>query len=257
VWVIGYQQGRAMARLDSLLFGKEIVPTVPVPPPEFISRVQCGRDSQLYTSLGFQYYQQLVDAIGRQRDLSSVRCLLDWGCGSGRVTGHFLAAANGPKVFGCDMDAEAMAWCQAHLAREAFAIVDPLPPLPYADATFDVVVSIAVLPSFGPPAYELWLPEIRRVLAPEGLFLASVQGRFAAEFELPGDALADLDRLGICDPGLRYNAQSQAPEGADWRGYFLARDYFQRQWSQYFEVVDYLDGEINADQDLVVMRRTA
>jgi hypothetical protein len=32
---------------------------------------------------------------------------------------------------------------------------------------------------------------------------------------------------------------------------------FAREWSKYFEVLEYLEGEINADEDLVVARRTA
>jgi SAM-dependent methyltransferase len=253
--VVGCQQGRPVARLDTLLFAKDLVPAVPIPPPRFIEKTQGGHDREVYKTLGFRYYHQFRNAICRHRDWGSVRRILDWGCGSGRVAANFLAASDGPQVFGCDIDRDAIAWCRKHLPRGQFTRIAPEPALPYPDATFDVVISLAVLACFGPDTYDAWLPELSRVLAPGGLFLASVQGAFAASFEFPPAAVPELLRDGIFDGGRCDTADAFHAEG-QWRGYYLTGDYVQREWSKYFEVLEYLEGEINADQDLVVVRRT-
>jgi SAM-dependent methyltransferase len=255
--VVGCRGGRPIARMDAFSFQQHLVPPIPTPPPEIMKKIQCGLEGQLYRTLGFQYYVQLRDAISRNRDWRSVRCLLDWGCGTGRVAANFLAAPDGPKVLGCDIDPEVVAWCREHLPAGQFADSDSLPPLPYPDCTFDVIISLAVLASFGAEAYQRWLPELKRVLAPGGLFLGSVQGSFAASFELPSDTLAAIRLEGILDPGVSYSRETHRATEEEWRGYFLTREYVEREWPDYFEIVEYLEGEINSDQDLVVVRRTA
>jgi SAM-dependent methyltransferase len=256
VTVIGYQGGQPLARMETLLFPKELIPTIPVPPLELIEKVQGDQDGEAYRTLGFRYYRQFLDVIGRYRDLRTVRRLLDWGCGSGRVAAAFLAAGNGPEVCGADIDAEAVAWCQANLRAGHYTHTAPEPPLPFPDATFEAVISLAVLAGFGPDAYDAWLPELSRVLGPGGLVLASVQGAFAASFEFPPETVPELLHGGIFDGGRCETADPLHAEG-QWRGYYLTPEYVRREWSKYFEILEYLEGEINADQDLLVLRRTA
>jgi SAM-dependent methyltransferase len=248
--VLGCRGRRPVARFDTLFFPAGCVPAVPTPPLTLVGRVQDERDAKLYRGLGYRYYLQFREAVACHRAPGTVRRLLDWGCGSGRVAAYFLAEPNGPQVFGCDIDPEAVAWCRENLRPGEFTAVAPAPPLPYPDGAFDVVVSLAVMAAFGPEAYALWLPELRRVLAPGGLFLGSVQGAFTASFEYPAAALRHLLRDGIFDGG-------RGPEGGQWRGFFLTREYVEREWSRYFEVLEHLEGEINSDEDLVVARRTA
>jgi SAM-dependent methyltransferase len=254
--VVGCDGGRPIARLETLVFPRELIPDTPTPPPELIQRTQGGQDGNLYKTLGFRYYNQLREAMARHREPRSVRRLLDWGCGSGRVAANFLAGPDVPQVCGCDIDPQAIAWCRAHLQPGEFTQVDGSLPLPYPDASFDAVVVLALLAGFGPDAYAAWLPELRRVLAPGGLLLASVQGAFAASYECSPDTLAAVLREGIYDGG-RTGEPGQAPEAGEWRGFYLTREYVNREWAPHFEILDYLEAEINADEDLVVARRPA
>jgi SAM-dependent methyltransferase len=253
--VVGCRDGRPIARTEMLLFPREIVPDIPVPPANLIQSVQGDQDGEAYRRLGFRYHRQFAGAIARHRDPRTVRRLLDWGCGSGRVAAAFLAAG-APEVYGTDIDAEAIDWCRAHLPGGHFTHTTGGPPLPFPDGTFDVVISLAVLAGFGPDAYADWVPELGRLLAPGGLVLASVQGAFAASFEFPPGTVPELLRDGIVDGGRCETADPLHAAG-QWRGYYLTPEYARREWSQYFEVLEYLAGEINADQDLIVLRRTA
>ena len=58
-------------------------------------------------------------------NLSKVGRVLDWGCGSGRVTAHWVALRPGPEVHGCDIDADAIAWCNDQLRPGAFTRIEP------------------------------------------------------------------------------------------------------------------------------------
>jgi hypothetical protein len=68
VRVIGCQGARPVARTETLLFHRDLLPNTPTPPPHLIDRVQTGSDPALFQRLGFRYYQQLWEAICRHRE---------------------------------------------------------------------------------------------------------------------------------------------------------------------------------------------
>jgi SAM-dependent methyltransferase len=96
-------------------------------------------------------------AVGRGRNLR----ILDAGCGTGAVMGYL---ADYGQVSGLDYAAEALHFCQAR-GRERLCRASVLE-LPYADASFDLVVSFDVLCVNSVPDDEAALREFARVLAP-------------------------------------------------------------------------------------------
>ena len=125
--------------------------------------------------LPFIYLTRYVKAaaeahFGRPFDQISV---LDWGCGKGQVTK--LIRDLGPSTIeGCDieLDKEDSSFGQPTPILQRFQIpVTPLRhpfQLPYADSSFDVLLSFGVLEHV--PNDIASLTEIRRVLTPGGLF---------------------------------------------------------------------------------------
>lgn len=102
--------------------------------------------------------------------LAHARCVLDLGCGSGDF-GRYKPA--GVHVYGIDVDRALVE--QANENENETAQVwdlDSSAPCPFADAFFDAVVAKDVLEHLQKP----WrtVGEIKRVLRPDGLALASV-----------------------------------------------------------------------------------
>jgi SAM-dependent methyltransferase len=251
---IGVDRNRPVARRDIAMFADARCPAAPTPPESLIDRAQGGADVDLYKRLGFRYYQQIRRTIARHRRVDSVRRLLDLGCGSGRVLANFVVDAPGIEVTGCDIDGEAIHWCRDAWPRCRFDRIEPYPPLPYAKASFDIVVSLAVFAAFGPEEQALWLPELQRVVSPGGLLLISVQGMFSASFLHPPPFLSLLARRGMIAQKQYETLRGEMGLG-EYLGVYQTRSYTWREWSTYFEVLEHLEGEINADQDLVVLRR--
>jgi SAM-dependent methyltransferase len=244
VYVLGCQNGRPVVRMSDL-FRKELGAAVPLPPARLMKRVQGQDGPEAFKFAGYKYYVTVMDAVARHRDPRSVQTVLDWGCGCGRVAVHFQADPNRLRVFGCDIDAEAVAWCREHVPGGEFASLDRTPPMPYPDGAFDAIYAVGVLMSLNQEAQEAWLPELRRVLASNGLLVTSVQGELAAPFVNPPEAVAELRRDGIIgrwdlDPGI-----------------FQTRAHTYREWSKYFEILEYVEAGLNAHHDLVVLRRPA
>lgn len=252
--VLGFQDGRPAGRM-STLFRADVDAAVPTPPAALMERVAATRHASFFKIGGLKSFGEFLAPICRHRPLRSIRRMLDWGCGCGRVTAHFLLEPEGPEVCGCDIDPKAIAWCAAHLKPGHFTRSEPWPPTPYPDATFDLVIGYSVFTHLAREVQQAWLAEIRRIIVPGGLFLASTHGSFAAGFAYPKDS-AEMLRHGIVDSMLDPSLDGIAPEGY-YRGVFQTREYTVREWSKHFEILEYIERGMGNYQDLVVMRRPA
>ncbi len=275
--LLGCRDGRPIARMSSL-FRPDLDTVVPTPPSDLMERVADTQVPQFFKMGGLKSFGEFVDAMSSHCDLRAVRRVLDWGCGCGRVTVHFLLEPNMPEVFGCDIDPDAIAWCSNHLQPGNFSRIEAWPPTPYKDATFDLVIAYSVFTHLARDVQKAWLAEMKRIIAPGGLFLASTHGEFAALFTFPKSSgesesqrglVQNIKNIvarvrwgtgiprdgifdGMSDPALK----GIAPEGY-YRGVFQTREYTIREWSKYFEILEYIERGTGNFQDLVVMRRAA
>lgn len=158
-------------------------------------------------------------------------------------------------MHGSDLDAEAIAWCEGHLRPGKFTVNGPWPPLSHADATFDAVIACSLFTHLTRDVQNAWVAELRRVLAPGGLLLATVHGE-PARRHLPAEVAEKVIRGGIFDELSDAALDQIAPENY-YRGTLQTREYTVREWSKFFDVLEYTEAGINDHQDLVVLRRPA
>ena len=234
----------------------DIDTATPSPPPHLMDRVVGHHDLTGFKTGGMKLYGDFLDAMAPHRDFRTVRRMLDWGCGSGRATGHFLLHPDGPEVHGCDIDAEAIAWCSANLQTGHFAAINPLPPLPYPDGYFDAIVSCSVFSHLKRDTQRLWLAELGRVLAPGGVVLASFHGTHAASVSFPPRKVARLRLAGIIDD-TPDSALGNVIEEGYYMSTFQTRAYTLREWSKHLEILEYIEAGMHNYQDLAVMRKPA
>ena len=118
----------------------------------------------------------LFDQLHRGRIVEGMK-VLDAGCGGGRNLVYLLR--RGFDIWGTDVDDRAVAAVRAQAAALAPSLpadrfrVEPVERMTFADATFDVVISSAVLHFARDEAHwDAMLREMWRVLKPAGLFFA-------------------------------------------------------------------------------------
>lgn len=239
---------------------------LPVPGPELLTRILPGPDAFLFQASGLFSYSCFESALSDRLDLSSCPRMLDWGCGSGRLSRLFLKSRPGPDVFGCDIDGEAVAWCRDNLSEGHFSHTSPLPPLPYPDGFFPLVIAYSVFTHLTHETQFAWLEEMRRIIAPGGFLLASVHGRLVASCAFPDPKQSRLARLfaprrhpsvlkeGFFDAGEDRALDGVAPAGY-YRGVFQTPEWTRREWSRFLRVVEVREGGMNSHQDLVVLER--
>lgn len=225
------------------------------PPSELMSRVSNVSDRDTFWRVGLQCYGRFQRALHEGLAGRTPRRVLDWGCGCGRVVALFLEHSRVPELFGCDIDPRAVAWCSEHLRPAKFATIAPDPPLPYADGAFDVVLANSVFTHLDRQRQLDWLRELRRVLAPGGLLLATTQGPFVADL-LMGAAFTDeLERAGIADQQVKDTLVGIAPE-AYYREVYQTEAYTRSTWSREFEVLAFEEAGMCSYQDFWTLRKS-
>ncbi len=151
----------------------------PVPPPDLIGRVGVvdKSDTEIFLWSGQQMREEIDELLGNDWSWEH-KSVLDFGCGAGRLTRHLLdVAAAGTEVSACDVDPQSMEWVRENLVPPLAAAptTEMLPPLPFKQASFDLVLATSVFTHID-LTWAPWLVELRRVLKPGGLFLASFLG---------------------------------------------------------------------------------
>lgn len=253
ICVVGISRGRKIAKMETW-YRNDLSSCFPVPPSHLMLR-ECNTDTVPFLLLtGLKSYREFWTTACKYVDPPSIKSMLDWGCGYGRVTGFFLKFSGIPQVSGCDIDAEAISWARENLKPAEFSSIPPYPPTHYHDHAFDLIISNSVFTHLARGVQVRWLEEMRRVLARGGLFLASVHGESAATFNFPGRKAIDVLKDGIYDDRKDGVLDGVAPDGY-YRAVFQSKEYTLREYSRYFDVVEYIErGSLNY-QDLIVMRK--
>jgi SAM-dependent methyltransferase len=250
--IFGLLNGREVARL-STLYRPDYRDSWAEPPASLMRRTIFVDQTNFYWLVGLQSFSEYYKTIQRHCDIKRAKRLLDWGCGCGRMTRFFSKHIGHLEVHGCDIDTEQIEWCAANLPKARFVVIPPFPPTMYADDMFDIVISWSVFTHLRRDVQLDWLKEMRRIIAPGGLFLASVSGESLLRFA-SREAQLEMMKNGISDSSLDRALDGIAPEGY-YRGTLQRKSYTCREYSRYFRVAEYIEQGATSSQDLIIMRK--
>jgi SAM-dependent methyltransferase len=94
--------------------------------------------------------------------------ILDLGCGAGRMIRHLAPQARSCEIWGADISAPHIQWCERHLTPPFhFLTSTKVPHLPFPDGFFSLIYCGSLFTHIDDLA-KTWLLELRRLLAPEG-----------------------------------------------------------------------------------------
>jgi SAM-dependent methyltransferase len=125
------------------------------------------------------------------------RAVLDIGCGTGRLLLGWHAEDAKRRLAGVDINADLIAWDRENLAGVAdWRVTTVEPPLPFEDASFDLIQLVSVFTHLPLHIQQMWVGEIRRLLTRGGQAIVTLHGevyamvflqeRLRHQFELDG-----------------------------------------------------------------------
>lgn len=220
----------------------------PLPPRDLLQAVQMTPRLREYLEVG----QRASAGLRRQLDAqglssSSDLDVLDFGCGLGRTLRFFDDVTW--RLAGCDVDPRLIEWCRRSLPGPNWQINAAAPPLPFEDASFDVLWSVSVFTHFEESEQLLWADEIARVMRPGGVALISLMGPHAlgAFPPLHERGHEALSRVGFFfEPG---------GEAFNQRGAFHTADGVERLFGELFTLSRWVEAGLDGFQDLAVLER--
>lgn len=224
---------------------------LPVPPQELRVRVGGWDDADHFLGVGRKIFwdlKRLLNGVGKA--FESFDSILDFGCGCGRVT-RFLMPTDHQTIIGTDIDPESIEWCDKNLSHIAtFKTNDVLPPLEFADGTFDFVYCISVFTHLPENMQFRWLEELRRITKPQGFFITSVHGEELFSHNDP-QILNDFKEQGFAY--ITGDGTKGLPEF--YQTSFHTEKYIRSRWSKYFNILNVQTRAINNHQVGVVCQR--
>jgi SAM-dependent methyltransferase len=240
---------------------------LPLPPDELIYRVvgsftndQAAEHRESFLESGkrsLEDWERTLAAVGDRIDRHER--ILEFGCGCGRVMRWMQELSSTRTLVGTDIDERAISWANRELPFARFDVNPALPPTPYSDGEFDLVLNHSVFTHLDANYQDRWLDELQRITAPGGILVLSTHGEHAfhvTEEELAGHAREWRDTLER--DGILFVSEDSFVGGAFpdfYHSTFHAPWYVFEHWSEWFEVLAYLPKSSLDFQDHVVLRR--
>ncbi|MGC2412254.1 MAG: class I SAM-dependent methyltransferase [Stellaceae bacterium] len=228
---------------------------LPIPEDFRIRRVIGTNNSSAYLMGGatavLRHDQYLIERFAK--GIGEFNRILDWGCGSARLSRYLLKINR--ELRGADIDADNIAWCNHHIGDGRFFALNLMPPTPFSDEEFDLFIGISVFTHLAEREQFAWLDELRRITVPGAIGLVSIQGpSHWAMQRLPADFRRRILKDHFVVKGENRDVSAVISDQEYYRDVYHSRDYIFAKWSTYFEVIDIIDA-LAASQDTVVLRR--
>ena len=182
-------------------------------------------------------------------DFLSMKHVLDFGVGCGRVFRWWREESDTIKFWGCDINPTLVNWCIHNLSFGNYSVNTLKPPTIYNSLQFDLIYLFSVFTHLTIETQKEWLKEFSRILIPGGLVLISVHGDFHAK-RLPEYSKENYARNGYCV--LTENA-----EGENLCASYQGREFCETLFSEDFEILEYYPGVFKTCgyQDLYCLRK--
>lgn len=194
-----------------------------------------------------EYQNNILPAVAMMRNYlikagvlpDSLCNTLDFGCGSGRLLlgWHIIQ----PKMLchGCDINQRLLGWAQRYLPEALkFDNGQLLPPLAYADSSFDFMYLISVFTHLSLPIQQQWIKEFHRIIRPGGYLLITLQGRLYVNktFHNEPAMVEEFERTGYAVVG--------SDEGSNTLGTFHHRNFAEQLFNGFRLLAYYPQGHL-------------
>jgi SAM-dependent methyltransferase len=217
-------------------------------PPRRLAQRVGGTHGREFEEQGKRLKRCLIHCLPVGYDLAGKR-VLDFGCGVGRILGHFTAEAGSTEFWGCDIYGPGIRWLARNYPGFHVFCSGERPPLQLPGDSFDLVYAVSVFTHLVEDSWSPWLAELRRIVKPGGVALVTYHDRFAYEQNLRR-AFPD-DDIGM----LVLDRQKPWDEGGP--TVYHSNAWIEENWGRSFVIEALIEGGMAGFQTVALMRKAA
>ncbi|EED31815.1 putative methyltransferase type 11 [gamma proteobacterium NOR5-3] len=154
-------------------------PEFALPPDLLAFEAYNTTSAEHYQKIGFDVASAIGDSINSYVNQQNGLHIMEWGCGPARVIRHLkpLIRSSDSIIIGTDYNRDTIDWCQSAIPDLKFILNEAMPPISYADSSFDAIYAVSVFTHLSEDAQNAWIQEIRRLLKPGGIFIFTTHGK--------------------------------------------------------------------------------
>jgi hypothetical protein len=187
----------AFARAKTLAVLPPVVDVLRVAPPNPPESVQAAFVGSSYVTAyaeAASFVRVADEWLGRYRNragLADSECIVDFGCGWGRISRLLLAHVQPSALYALDVDVNMTALVGSTLPGVNAMTVAPYPPTVFRDGILDAVLAFSVFSHLSPAAHVAWAHEFGRLSAPGAMvFITLLDVGFFGQIQSAKDAVA-------------------------------------------------------------------
>lgn len=242
----------------------------PAFPPDSLQSSTVGSANEHALTEAFVFYDEMTnraEKLGIPIDLDSR--ILDFGCAWGRYLRYFWRDVLSKNLVGVDVNPEVINLSTQLRVPGVLRHIDPRGTLPFETASFSHAFSYSVFSHLPEEMSKHWIAEIARVVKPSGLFMFTVEPpRFIDFVETIPDDTDSAWHQGLKNAlGDPKTAKEKTAKGefvylptsggkylpAEVYGdAVISETYARREWSEMFDIIDYIDEPSKFWQAVVV-----
>jgi SAM-dependent methyltransferase len=236
---------------------------LPMPPPKHLQIRVVGKYDQYFIDAGMTFHpilNRLLRPVGKE--LKDFQSILDFGCGCGRGIRGLATLLPNHKLYGTDIDKEAIAWLKNNYSRFAeFSVAPYIPPTIYEDQMFDFIFGVSVMTHLPEDLQFQWLEELSRITKPGGYVILTTHGeKMYRPYYKDKEIKNIMDSKGFLHfqaGGFNYGKSILLPDF--YQTTFHSHAYIQQEWKKYFDIIDIqaagIDQGLDNHQDSVLLQK--
>lgn len=175
------------------------------------------------------------------KKLHQFECILDFGCGAGRLI-QFIPNAAHQRIHGCDINKPLIEFVNEKFPAVTTSVNNFTPPLIYPPEMFDLIYSFSVFSHLDQEGELAWLQELSRVGKKDAIYMITIHGDHFIDHLLPGQR-NEINLKGgfyYMDVHTRDNSEMDFPIG--YEASFHTHDHIHKSWSRWFNILEIYPG---------------